>query len=69
MDKGDTNMMTKKDFIALADMIKTNNLSPFDAYQILALADFCKAQNPNFNKERWICYIKGECGLGGGKVK
>ena len=33
------------------------------------LADFCASQNPRFNRDRWIKYIKGECGKGGGKVK
>lgn len=31
------------------------------------LADFCAAQNPHFNRERWIAYIAGECGPNGGK--
>jgi hypothetical protein len=34
-----------------------------------ALADFCKAQNPNFNRDRWLDYIAGKCGKNGGKVK
>jgi hypothetical protein len=25
-------------------------------------ADFCASQVPNFNRERWIDYIAGECG-------
>lgn len=35
---------------------------------ILKFADFCKAQNVNFNRERWISYIKGECGVNGGRI-
>lgn len=31
------------------------------------LADFCKSQNGNFNRARWIAYINGECGPNGGK--
>lgn len=67
--------MTKKDFIALADFIKQHNNNPdvdesgFSELQIEILADFCQKQNPNFNRERWISYIKGECGKNGGKVK
>lgn len=33
------------------------------------LADFCQAQNPRFNRGRWLSYIAGECGPNGGKVK
>jgi hypothetical protein len=43
--------MTKKHFIALAD--------------VNALADFCHSQNPNFNRSRWMGYIAGECGPNG----
>ena len=73
--------MTKKHFIALADVMR--DLKPsrlMDSalygarnYQYLRtldeLARFCKSQNPAFNRERWIDYINGECGPGGGKVK
>lgn len=72
--------MTKQHFIALADRIKQYNNGAFEAgsnivspiqfshTQILAIADFCQEQNPNFNRERWLSYIKGECGSNGGKV-
>lgn len=70
--------MTKKHFIALADMIKNQNnglshivnggRDSFSENQIAVLADFCQEQNPNFNRERWLSYIKGECGSNGGKV-
>lgn len=33
------------------------------------LADFCNAQNPNFNRQRWLEYIAGECGPNGGNIK
>ena len=33
------------------------------------LADFCAAQNPAFNRERWLAYIAGDCGSNGGKRK
>jgi len=75
--------MTKKHFIALADMIKAHNadtLAPFGGYaemsvtsfthgQCVSLAAFCTAQNPRFNANRWMSYINGECGPNGGKVK
>lgn len=67
--------MTKKQLIALADTII--NSAPkdrtadgaFSRSAILELADFCEAQNPNFNRERWLDYIDGKCGQNGGKVK
>lgn len=67
--------MTKKHFIALADMIKEYQENPdfnghwFSGMQLDLLADFCKAVNPRFNRERWVGYINGECGKNGGKVK
>lgn len=65
--------MTKKHFIALADMVKFDNSFTqgiaWDSVQINRLADFCEAVNPRFNRERWLAYIKGECGKNGGKVK
>jgi hypothetical protein len=66
--------MTKKHFIALADKIRQfrtdgSGNQPFSAAQIRVLADFCKEQNPNFNHERWLAYIAGECGPNGGQVK
>jgi hypothetical protein len=72
--------MTKKHFIALADTIKRFNKDdrfvfsniisgekPFSAAQLTALGNFCKEQNPNFNRERWLAYIAGECEANGGK--
>jgi hypothetical protein len=73
--------MTKKHFIALADAIKrfdkddrfvfchgqVANSRPFNEAQLIALANFCQSQNPNFNRERWLEYIAGTCGPGGGK--
>lgn len=73
--------MTKKHFIALADTIKETNHrtrlthglasipNPFSPGQIGILADFCQSQNPNFNRQRWLDYIAGECGQNGGAVK
>ena len=65
--------MTKKHFIALANHIMYGQYSssarvPFTAVQIEYLADFCKFQNANFNRKRWIDYINGRCGPNGGKI-
>jgi len=74
-------MMTKKDFIALADAVRTLRPGPLVSYKkgleafdqwlktIESLADFCTSQNPRFNRERWIGYINGENGPNGGAVK
>jgi hypothetical protein len=64
--------MSKKHFIALADHIRDYNLggdTDFTESQLNALAFFCEQQNPNFNRERWLGYIAGECGPNGGTVK
>ena len=65
--------MTKKTFVALADSIRAYNAQAFSAgtnivsplkfthTQINALADFCAAQNPAFNRERWLAYVAGRC--------
>ena len=73
--------MSKKHFIELADMIREHNAGKrevwganaermcFNAEQINALADFCQSQNSAFMRDRWIAYIKGECGKSGGAIK
>lgn len=30
------------------------------------MADFCRTQNPQFNRSRWLGYLRGECGPNGG---
>jgi hypothetical protein len=66
--------MSKKHFIRLADAIirsapaDRSAHGTFSRAAILALADFCQEQNPNFNRDRWLSYIAGECGPCGGKV-
>lgn len=68
-------MLTKKDFIHLADSIRENNRRAlgaekdrvlFDANQLETLADFCQESNPNFKRDRWLDYIAGHCGPNGG---
>lgn len=71
--------MTKKDFIALADEMRQalRGSIPAEEYRvdiqrqrvIEALMSFCKRQNPAFMEDRWMDYLKGECGPNGGKVK
>ena len=75
--------MTKKTFIALADVVReldnravlvTTKLGldrkvvTFEDV-LLELAWFCQSQNPRFNRARWIAYINGECGPNGGQRK
>lgn len=69
--------MTNKHFIALADAIRAhdaqlsciaNARDTFTNSQLAILADFCAAQNPNFDRQRWLDYIAGNCGKNGGKV-
>lgn len=68
--------MTKKNLIALADAIRahdtqlsciSNARDTFTNSQLAVLADFCAAQNPNFDREGWLDYIAGN--RGGSVVK
>jgi hypothetical protein len=74
--------MTKKHFIALADVVRSTEplkLNQKDSrasaehrqWEIVrdALADFCMSQNGRFNRSRWLAYIAGECGPNGGDIK
>ena len=64
--------MTKKHFIELADDIRHHNRfnnTPFTVSQLEVVAGFCRSINPRFDRQRWLDYIAGECGPGGGKVK
>ena len=60
--------MSKKHFIAMADMIQLHR-AEFSDQSIEILCQFCRAQNPRFKKDRWIDYINGDCGPSGGKPK
>jgi hypothetical protein len=67
-------MMTKKDFIALADAIRAHNCVAeaehvFTHKQIDRLAAFCHSCNPRFDRVRWLGYIRGECGPNGGAIR
>lgn len=73
--------MSKKDFIALADVLRgmkpdfTSELAGEGVvkgakfqweYTVKALAEFCQSQNSNFMRERWLDYIAGKRGPNGG---
>jgi hypothetical protein len=69
--------MSKKHFIALANVIRQNNAAlahiknaadAFTPVQIKLLAEFCKSTNPAFKSDRWFDYIDGKCGQNGGKI-
>lgn len=62
--------MTRKNFIALADWLKkpAGYCEPFTQRQVGFIADFCKSQNSNFNKEIFMGYVAGFCDPHGGKV-
>ena len=50
--------MSKKHFIALGDAIRNHpGITPFTYDQVKTLADFCQAQNPAFDRERWMRYV------------
>ena len=56
--------MTRKDVITLAEMLRIHNRTAngrteFTPDHLSVLADFCAAQYPTFNRERWIDYIAG----------
>lgn len=77
--------MTKKHFIDLADWLRMPGMIPASVREALGdhpellqpvmdavtrdLARFCKEQNVRFDRERFIGYVKGECGPNGGRVK
>ena len=63
--------MSKRDFIALADLIKARQWQDREEVGgfVHDIADFCQDQNPRFNRERWMDYLAGRCGPNGGPVK
>lgn len=60
--------MTKKHFISLADTVRDTEgrCEPFTEKQLELLADWCRSQNPQFDRSRWLGYIAGICGPSGG---
>lgn len=69
--------MNKKLLIALADAIREHNarcqptslIKPFNEFHLETLADFCRASNPAFKRDRWLGYIAGENGKNGGSIR
>jgi len=63
--------MSKKDFVALADAVRPYINSPerfVDQENVQdALVAFCRTQNERFDRDRWLSYLRGECGPSGGK--
>lgn len=63
-------MMTRKEFVALADAIRKHNavdthihgghVCRFTDDELNTLADFCQSMNQNFDRKRWMDYIKAE---------
>jgi hypothetical protein len=65
--------LSKKDFIRLADKIRIlttdKTLRPLDEGSWVGmLSAFCAEQNAHFKEDRWLSYIRGECGPNGGKT-
>lgn len=71
--------MTRKDFIALANVLRQTEPQSYhynwEPKHIQwekdrdSIASFLQSHNPNFNRSRWLAYIAGETGSRGGKVK
>ncbi len=66
--------MSKKDFIALADAMRTvapnDNVENVSWEQVVqTLVHFCYQQNSAFKEDRWRDYLAGECGPNGGAIK
>lgn len=60
--------MTKKHFIALANLIKARK-DLFTPTCVDSLADFLEDMYPKFDRQRWIDYISGKVSPSGGEVK
>jgi hypothetical protein len=66
--------MSKNHFIKLAETLSgitrhdDGQTVEFEAV-VNSLANFCEAQNPRFNRGRWLDYVAGKCGPNGGKIK
>lgn len=67
--------MHKREFVALADRLRSeresdgllSDLSPEHYEDVLStLAGFCASTNDRFMRERWLSYVRGECGPNGG---
>ncbi len=67
--------MSKKDFVALADELKSvgvstyGKMTPKERVMFDAVVRFCGHANPAFKSERFRAYVAGECGPSGGELK
>lgn len=62
--------MSKKHFIALANVIKiARKQGMFQNGEVRELANFCKSQNSDFKTDRWFDFIDDKCGQNGGAIK
>jgi hypothetical protein len=58
--------MSKKDFIALADYLRGQEVPES---VLAALVAFCRSRNPRFDEARWRGYLAGTNGPSGGARK
>lgn len=75
--------MTKKDYIAIGEIIRRNVVRTPDGKPSLRegrvvmcfanfmndLCDLFREDNPLFKESRFRSFVAGECGLNGGKIK
>lgn len=62
--------MSKKHFIALADALREDYKDGRIPDAVLcSLIGFMRSQNSAFMSERWLSYLKGDCGPNGGAIK
>lgn len=62
--------MSKGDFIALADAVRSIGKIAISRGELeKLLANFCESRSSEFKRERWLAYIKNEVGPNGGPVK
>ena len=70
-------MISKRDFITLADALREERPGKnWDANKhvqweldVRAVARACKGLNWRFKLERWMAYVRGECGPNGGNLR
>lgn len=64
--------LTKKHFISLADALRecqSAMLPGIPEHVLDALCRWMSRENPNFNRHRWLGYLRGECGPNGGTLQ
>lgn len=58
-------MLTQKDFVALADSMRS---LPWTADQLQCIMEWCWQMNPRFKATRWVDYLEGRCTSHGRRV-